>query len=172
MKKTRITKRCIKCNIEFECKLYLKDTRKFCSNKCRSNLVKKNCIVCNKEFIVKGYREFDAKFCSRSCLGYSKVIPSIKKKIRPATITVNGKQVLAHRHIMEEHLGRKLEKNEVVHHIDFNKKNNSIENLMVMTDSEHNRLHSTISYHNRFVHQSPSNLLKSQKLLKLYASPI
>lgn len=42
-----------------------------------------------------------------------------------------------HRVLMEQFLGRKLTQNEVVHHIDENKHNNSLENLVVMTRSEH-----------------------------------
>lgn len=43
--------------------------------------------------------------------------------------------------IMENFLGRKLEKNEVVHHIDGNKINNDIENLDICTINEHNNCH-------------------------------
>lgn len=42
-----------------------------------------------------------------------------------------------HRVLMEEHLGRKLMGNEVVHHIDRNKLNNEMSNLVVMTRAEH-----------------------------------
>lgn len=49
--------------------------------------------------------------------------------------------VLYHRIIMENHLGRLLNSNEVVHHIDGNKKNNVIDNLSVMTAKEHGALH-------------------------------
>lgn len=41
----------------------------------------------------------------------------------------------------EQALGRKLKPDEVVHHIDRNKRNNSLDNLVVMTRSEHSRLH-------------------------------
>lgn len=43
--------------------------------------------------------------------------------------------------IMEEKIGRKLFANECVHHIDHNKHNNNIENLALMTRSEHAALH-------------------------------
>ena len=46
-----------------------------------------------------------------------------------------------HRHLMEEKLGRKLNKSEVVHHKDGNCLNNDINNLELLTRSEHARLH-------------------------------
>lgn len=54
--------------------------------------------------------------------------------------TVNGKTVSVHRLVMEQTLGRKLLENEVVHHINGNKKDNRPENLVVMSASEHSRL--------------------------------
>ena len=42
---------------------------------------------------------------------------------------------------MEKNIGRKLNSNEVVHHIDGNKSNNDLSNLALMTRSEHARLH-------------------------------
>ena len=55
----------------------------------------------------------------------------------------NGKRVFIdeHRYVMQQFLGRKLKKNEVVHHIDGNKSNNNIENLQLMTKEEHSRYH-------------------------------
>lgn len=46
-----------------------------------------------------------------------------------------------HIYVMECHLGRKLEKGEIVHHIDGDKRNNNIENLFLTTPAEHNKLH-------------------------------
>jgi hypothetical protein len=48
----------------------------------------------------------------------------------------------AHRRVMEEHLGRPLKRSEIVHHIDGDRHNNSIENLQLMTQSDHIKLHS------------------------------
>lgn len=42
---------------------------------------------------------------------------------------------------MESRLGRKILKDEVVHHIDNDKMNNDIDNLALMTRSAHTRLH-------------------------------
>ncbi len=47
----------------------------------------------------------------------------------------------AHRQIMEIKIGRALARNEVVHHIDGNKHNNHPDNLQLMTQSEHIKLH-------------------------------
>lgn len=52
--------------------------------------------------------------------------------------------VLAHRIIMENHLGRLLNRNEVIHHTNDNKKDNRIENLQLMTASEHTKLHQSV----------------------------
>lgn len=53
----------------------------------------------------------------------------------------DGKRMLVHRKVMEEHLGRKLKTEEVVHHIDGNQTNNVLENLELMSDSQHSKFH-------------------------------
>ena len=56
-------------------------------------------------------------------------------------IKINGVKHDYHRWIMEQKLGRKLKRNEVVHHLDGDSKNNDIDNLSVMSLSDHSRSH-------------------------------
>lgn len=49
--------------------------------------------------------------------------------------------VLEHRIVMENHLGRLLTEDEIVHHKDENGKHNHIDNLEILSSSEHARLH-------------------------------
>lgn len=60
-----------------------------------------------------------------------------KDKKRYKMKKINGKQIYFHRWTMEQHLGRKLTRSEIVHHIDGDPHNNNIDNLMIMTQSEH-----------------------------------
>jgi len=54
---------------------------------------------------------------------------------------INGKLIDTHRKIMQEKLHRTLTRHEVVHHINGIRSDNRIENLEVMSLSEHSRLH-------------------------------
>lgn len=51
------------------------------------------------------------------------------------------RSIREHIYVMETHLERRLENNEVVHHIDGDKTNNSLENLFLTTTEEHNKIH-------------------------------
>ena len=41
---------------------------------------------------------------------------------------------------METHIGRKLLRNEIVHHLDHNRLNNSVDNLEIMDKRQHDSL--------------------------------
>lgn len=55
----------------------------------------------------------------------------------------NGKKIRIseHRFIMEKYLGRKLKRNEHIHHLNGIRDDNRLSNLIVLNETEHARLH-------------------------------
>lgn len=113
--------------------------------------------LCRKSFIGRDKDGVKARYCSRAChfknepnpvqariAGKKGGLVIIKKTRGTGTkgyIKENGRH--QHRRVMEAHLGRKLTSDEVVHHIDENKHNNSLSNLQLVTRAEHARIHFT-----------------------------
>jgi hypothetical protein len=63
-------------------------------------------------------------------------------KTRPdGYVRYSSNDKFVHRVVMEIFLGRELDTDEVVHHLNGDVKDNRIENLQLMTNSEHRKLH-------------------------------
>lgn len=92
------------------------------------------------------------KFCSQACKHTHAMGRELRpggKYIRPSDGYVVVKvgirdYQLEHRFVMERHLWRKLATDEQVHHINGIKDDNRLENLQVMSNAEHQRLHNHV----------------------------
>lgn len=142
---------CWNCKQEFElsaCETRVKrGTVRYCSAKCRDEAMMTGkivkCLNCGVEFYTTRN-----EFCSHECAREYKVAHYQHKTYMENGYEVkfvNGYNkkgnVKVHRAVMEEHIGRRLSPDEVVHHIDGNKMNNDISNLEVMSRKEHSSLH-------------------------------
>lgn len=103
------------------------------------------CGFCNKMFIVSHKK---AKFCSQICSGLQARKPFIIKKGYKKILDYSHHRsdrkgyVFEHIVVMEKHINRPLLKPETVHHIDHNKQNNDINNLMLFKNhKEHMAYH-------------------------------
>lgn len=145
-------KNCEYCQKEFYTS---RKIARFCSNYCSGMIkgLKRRtghdviCDECGKSFYKRKSIIRKMNFCSMHCLGKytSKNNPetSFKKNENPKPKRkylikqVNGKIVNVHRLLMEEHLGRKLDPLEHVHHINGDTLDNRIENLQILSQREH-----------------------------------
>lgn len=81
----------------------------------------------------KGGRASDGRYVFVRCEGHPKA-------------TKNGKYVFEHVLNAEKKIGRHLKKDEVVHHINFDIRDNRQKNLFVTTRSKHAILHNSLGY--------------------------
>ena len=140
---------CVVCGKKFQRKVSLSSIKngrgKVCSQECKAKWYSvvlrkgryKKCARCGKMFWVRPSEEKrNKKYCSYECF-----FPDGKGK----SISSDGYYVYStkkvHRFLMEKHIGRKLLPTEIVHHINFDRFDNRIENLRIMSRKAHSRLH-------------------------------
>ena len=63
--------------------------------------------------------------------------------------------VFEHRYKMEQKIGRLLERNEIAHHLNGVKDDNRIENLLLMTKKEHDKLTNSMRIELLVMHNAP-----------------
>lgn len=120
--------------------------------------MKKLCEICGKEFTTfpKFIKKGQGRFCSLQCSGKASRSSKSLGEYDGLNVYVgtNGyarivfgrsKEMLFHVYLMEKFLGRKLIKNEHVHHINENKLDNRIENLKLVDNrGGHQKEHADI----------------------------
>lgn len=136
---------CKKCNKPKKLK-----NAEYCSLKClgetkrekrpEANRVCKNCAIkfrTNPAYIAR--RKSAGIYCSRKCLFEYRRNNLITSKGKDGYLHKNYNR--EHRLVLEKHLGRKLEARENVHHLNGIKTDNRIKNLLIVTNSQHTKIH-------------------------------
>ncbi|MFE4571370.1 HNH endonuclease [Paenibacillus chitinolyticus] len=170
--------------------------KQFCSVDCHNQYRKfktvKQCEMCGSKWYAEdaGSNEYRRKFCSKECKNKAasmKLKGRTSRNYKGRRVTTQGYiEVFIPEHpnansngyykranlVMEKKIGRYLDRKEVIHHIDKNKQNDDLDNLMLFaSNSEH------ISYHyfvlgdkhiNNRLRKSKFSMEQMEKMRKFY----
>lgn len=170
----KFSKPCEFCNTEFKvaykCHLL---RRRFCSRSCRSSAlmvttgprmwaahaanhqkVELTCNFCKKKFTAPKFRKGVAKFCTKHCSDQSfrRENPN-----RHRGTSINGERKRDHTRIAEKLLERKIKPHEQIHHINNKKRDNTLENMILLTRGQHTTIHNWQRH--RKIHMSAQDIL-------------
>ena len=111
----------------------------------------RHCLTCGDPFEVRYPRSDGKRYCSRSCAARDQWKGSGNPRFndgmsaqssgRRLKVLPDGRSMTYARWLMQEHLGRRLGPDEVVHHRNGNFTDDRIENLQVLTRAEHIEVH-------------------------------
>ena len=123
------------CRFHYLERKRIRQKERYDSGEYKRTTYPKVCVICGKHYSTT---KKTSLYCSQECL-HKSIIPAGKNNY---VYNKNYKhERWEHRAIAKKILGRPLNTNEVVHHIDFNPKNNSLDNLLVISRTKHNALH-------------------------------
>ena len=121
---------------------------KFCSRSCRNKVYKEQCMGKNSKKATYGEKNpaWKGGITYKRPKGNYKGVKYVRCPKEYLSMARKDGYVMEHRLVMAKHLGRCLNKVEVVHHIDHNPSNNKIENLMLFkNNAEHKRAEKLLS---------------------------
>lgn len=114
------------------------------------------CICCNCKKPFEGFLK-KSLFCSIECKN------TFNTKIHDDNSYIYSVKdykdnIWEHRNIAERTIGRKLNTDEVVHHLDCNPSNNTLTNLVVLSRGNHGKLHSYLNRQRALMARNDENL--------------
>lgn len=158
-KNSQVTKKCICCGKDFNVIKSRANTAKYCCKKCADQMLKSKdnveCLNCGKTFhLKKSNISNNGNCCSKKCFNEYKKISTLgenNSNYKGRSIDCDGYalkhmpsigRVKLHIYLACNVLGiNKIPKNHHVHHRDCDKLNNDVNNLVVLTQSDHQWLH-------------------------------